>query len=80
MPDAQKIRQGITWNEQYRKLLGNQLGGILMSCNSCNSTGIFAFGNSWWWIIALIIIFLIWGGNNGCCCNNNCCDNNCGCC
>ena len=51
-----------------------------MSCNSCNSTGIFAFGNSWWWIIALIIIFLIWGGNNGCCCNNNCCDNNCGCC
>ena len=25
---------------------------------SCNSSGIFAVGNSWWWIIILIIILL----------------------
>jgi len=33
-----------------------------MSCN--NSSGIYAFGNSWWWIIILIIIVVLWGGNN----------------
>ena len=48
---------------------------------SCNSSGIFAYGNSWWWIIILIIIVVIWGGNNNCgCCDTHCgCDNN-GCC
>ena len=30
---------------------------------SCNSSGIYAFGNSWWWIIILILIFGL--GNNG---------------
>ena len=41
---------------------------------SCNSSGIYAFGNSWWWIIILVIIFVL--GNNGSCgcgCDNNCC-------
>ena len=47
-------------------------GGLIMSCNS---SGIYAFGNSWWWIIILIIIIVLWGGNNNC----GCCDNNCGC-
>ena len=42
---------------------------------SCNSSGIYAFGNSWWWIIILIIIIVLWGGNTNC----GCCDNNCGC-
>lgn len=42
---------------------------------SCNSSGIYAFGNSWWWIIILIIIIVLWGGNNNC----GCCDNGCGC-
>ena len=32
---------------------------------SCNSSGIYAFGNSWWWIIILILIFGL--GNNGSC-------------
>ena len=39
---------------------------------SCNSSGIYAFGNSWWWIIILILIFGL--GNNGSCgCDNNSC-------
>ncbi len=39
---------------------------------SCNSSGIYAFGNSWWWIIILILIFGL--GNNGSCgCDNNGC-------
>ncbi len=42
-----------------------------MSCN--NSSGIYAFGNSWWWIIILILIFGF--GNNGSCG----CDGGCGC-
>ena len=33
---------------------------------SCNSSGIYAFGNSWWWIIILILIFGC--DNNGCGC------------
>ena len=33
---------------------------------SCNSSGIYAFGNSWWWIIILILIFGL--DNNGCGC------------
>ncbi len=37
---------------------------------SCNSSGIYAFGNSWWWIIILILIFGL--GNNGGCDNNGC--------
>ncbi len=54
-----------------------------MSCNSCGSSGICAFGSNWWWIIILIIVVVIWGGglggscyeNNGCgnCCENSCC-------
>ena len=43
---------------------------------SCNSSGIYAFGNSWWWIIILILIFGL-GNNGSSCCG---CDNNgCGC-
>ena len=33
---------------------------------SCNSSGIYAFGNSWWWIIILILICGC--DNNGCGC------------
>ena len=43
---------------------------------SCNSSGIYAFGNSWWWIIILLLIFGT--GSNGC--GNSCgCDTGCGC-
>ena len=30
---------------------------------SCNSSGIYAFGNSWWWIIVLIIVVVLLSGN-----------------
>ena len=43
---------------------------------SCNSSGIYAFGNSWWWIIILILIFGL--GNNGSC-GRGCDNNGCGC-
>ena len=58
---------------------------LVMSCNSCNSSGFCAFGSGWWWIIILVIIVVIWGNNSalsvgsgscGCGCNDNC---GCGC-
>ena len=49
-----------------------------MSCNSCNSSGICAFGNGWWWIIILIIVLVVWGGGSGNGCGCNRCDP-CGC-
>lgn len=40
---------------------------------SCNSSGIYAFGNSWWWIIVLIVIVVLLSGNG---CGN---ESDCGC-